>query len=168
MNHWSNNSNWGIKMESTLTIKDIESIIRDIIKTNEKIVSVYDSQLLCSDYEDIINKLKELCTIKKDLIESLEKSMNVFFKLKQNPITKKLKINSFRLVPSLISLDYKFFLPKSVDQTSRQYYCYISMMERLTREYECISKVRNTYCLLDITATLNLDELLKNEKTYGK
>ena len=36
------------------------------------------------------------------------------------------------------------------------------MMEKLTREYDCISKVRDTYCLLDITATLNLNELLKN------
>lgn len=143
-------------------IRDIESIIRDLIRTDEKIVSAYDSKLLCSDYENTINKLKELCTTKKDLVESLEKSMNEFFKLKQNSITKKLKINSFRLVPSMISLDYKFFLPKSVDQTSRQYYCYISMMERLTRKYDCISKVRDTYCLLDITATLNLNELLKN------
>ena len=143
-------------------IKDIESIIREIIRTDEKIVSACDSQLLCSDYEATLDKLKELCTNKKDLIESLEKSMNEFFELKQNPITKKLKINSFRLVPSLISLEYKFFLPKSVDRTSRQYYCYISMMERLSREYDSISNVRGTYSLLDITATLNLDNLVKN------
>ena len=52
-------------------IKDIELIIRDIIRTDEKIVSAYDSQLLCCDYQNTLNTLKDLCTSKKDLIESL-------------------------------------------------------------------------------------------------
>ena len=143
-------------------IKDIELIIRDIIRTDEKIVSAYDSQLLCCDYQNALNTLKDLCTSKKDLIESLENSMNEFFKLKQNPLFKKLKINSFKLVPAVISFEYLFFLPKSVDRTSRQYYCYVSMMDRLTREYDSISQVKNTYSILDITATLNLENLLKN------
>ena len=69
-------------------IRDIESIIRDLIRTDEKIVSAYDSKLLCSDYENTINKLKELCTTKKDLVESLEKSMNEFFKLKKIQLQK--------------------------------------------------------------------------------
>ena len=36
------------------TINDIELTIRDIIRTDESIVSTYDSKLLCSDYETII------------------------------------------------------------------------------------------------------------------
>lgn len=64
------------------TINDIEVIIRDIIRTDESIVSAYDSKLLCEDYESTLDRLKELCTTKKVLIESLVKSMNEFFKLK--------------------------------------------------------------------------------------
>ncbi len=60
-----------------------------------------------------------------------------------------------------MSFEYKFFIPKSVDKTSRQYYCYISMMDQLMREYDSISKVKDTYSILDITATLNLGELLQ-------
>ena len=145
-------------------INDIESIIRDLIRTDEEIVSAYDSKLLCSDYDATLDKLRKLCKNKKDLVDSLITSMNDFFKLKQNSITKKLKINSFRFVPALISFEYIFFLPKSVDKTSRQYYCYISMMNRLTREYDCISQARGAYSILDITATLNLDDLLKNNE----
>ena len=113
------------------TINDIELTIRDIIRTDESIVSTYDSKLLCSDYETTIGKLKELIATKKELTETLENQFNQFFKLKQNFLSRKLKINSFKLVPTLISFEYKFFLPKSVERTSKQYYCYISMMDRL-------------------------------------
>ena len=66
-------------------IKEIELIIRDIIRTDEEIVSAYDSRLLCRYYNGTIDKLKKLCATKKDLIHSLVISMNEFFKLKQNP-----------------------------------------------------------------------------------
>lgn len=147
-------------------IKNIESIIRDMIRTDESIVSAYDSRLLCSDYENTLEKLKELYSAKTDLIESLENSMNEFFEVKQNRITRKLKINSFKLVPTLIGFEYKFFIPRTVERTSRQYYCYVSMMDRLTREYDSISKVKNDYLILDITATLNLDKLFKNRTEF--
>ncbi len=144
------------------TINDIELTIRDIIRTDESIVSTYDSKLLCSDYETTIGKLKELIATKKELTETLENQFNQFFKLKQNFLSRKLKINSFKLVPTLISFEYKFFLPKSVERTSKQYYCYISMMDRLTREYDSISKVKNDeYVMLDITKSLNLNKLIE-------
>lgn len=148
-------------------IKNIELIIRDMIRTDEAIVSTYDSKLLCKDYENTLNKLKELYDAKTNLIESLEENMNEFFKLKQNILSKKLKINSFKLVPTLIGFEYQFYIPRTVDRTSRQYYCYISMMDQLTREYDSISKVKDEYLILDITATLNLDKLFKN-KIKGK
>lgn len=144
------------------TINDIELTIRDIIRTDESIVSTYDSKLLCSDYETTIGKLKELIATKKELTETLENQFNQFFKLKQNFLSRKLKINSFKLVPTLISFEYKFFIPKSVEKTSKQYYCYISMMDRLTREYDSISKVKNDeYVMLDITKSLNLNKLIE-------
>lgn len=144
------------------TINDIELTIRDIIRTDESIVSTYDSKLLCSDYETTIDKLKELIATKKELTETLENQFNQFFKLKQNFLSRKLKINSFKLIPTLISFEYKFFLPKSVEKTSKQYYCYISMMDRLTHEYDSISKVKNDeYLMLDITKSLNLNKLIE-------
>lgn len=144
------------------TINDIELTIRDIIRTDESIVSTYDSKLLCSDYETTIDKLKELIATKKELTETLENQFNQFFKLKQNFLSRKLKINSFKLVPTLISFEYKFFIPKSVEKASKQYYCYISMMDRLTREYDSISKVKNDeYVMLDITKSLNLNKLIE-------
>ena len=142
-------------------INDIELNIKEIITINEMIVSTYDSKLLCSDYEDTLNELKKLCNTKKDLFKSLEKNMNEFFNLKQNLLSKKFKINSFKLIPTLIGFEYKFHLPKSVDKTSRQYFCYITMMDRLTREYDSISKVNDEYLLLDIASALNLDNFFK-------
>ena len=142
-------------------INDIKLNIKEIITINEMIVSTYDSKLLCSDYEDTLNKLKKLCNTKKDLFKSLEKNMNEFFNLKQNLLSKKFKINSFKLIPTLICFEYKFHLPKSVDKTSRQYFCHITMMDRLTREYDSISKVNDEYLLLDIASALNLDNFFK-------
>lgn len=143
-------------------IKDIESTVRELIRTDESIVSAYDYKMLCRDYDTTVANIKELIAAKKDLTEKLENQMNEFFKLKQNFLFRKLKINSFKLIPSVISFEYIFFIPKSVKRTSRQYYCYISMMDRLTREYDSISKINDAYSILDITATLNLDELLNN------
>ena len=41
-------------------IEGIEIIIRDLIRTNEALVSYYDSEMLCSDYENTKDILKEL------------------------------------------------------------------------------------------------------------
>ena len=37
-------------------IEDIELLIRDLIRINETIVTDYDAELLCSDYEKTKNK----------------------------------------------------------------------------------------------------------------
>ena len=147
-----------------VTIDDIESIIREIIRTDEMIVSNYDSRLLCSDFEQTKNKLKELVDKKKELKTSLESTVNDFFNIKEKKILKFITINSFKLIPSIIGFEYIFSLPRSVNKNSREYYCYISLMERLVREYDSISKIKNEYVILDITATLDLNNLLNDEK----
>ena len=53
-------------------IEGIEIIIRDLIRTNEALVSYYDSEMLCSDYENTKDILKELYDRKNELMESLE------------------------------------------------------------------------------------------------
>ena len=145
-------------------IRDIELIIEEIIRTDESIVSNYDSKLLCREYKNTLNNLKELYTNKQNLVASLENSMNDFFELKQNFLSKKFKVNSFKLIPTLISFEYKFHIPKSVDKTSRQYHCYISMMDHLTIKYDSITKIKDDYLILDITASLKLDKLFKDIK----
>ena len=147
-----------------VTIDDIESIIRDIIRTDEMIVSNYDSRLLCSDFDKTINTLKELVDHKKELISSLESSINEFFNIKEKKILKFIKINSFKLTPTIINFEYIFTLPRSVNRNSRQYFCYVSLMDRLVREYDSISKVKDEYTILDITASLKLDDLLKDKE----
>lgn len=144
-------------------IKDIESIIRKIISTNESIVTTYDSKLLCEDHENTWSQLYDLYISKKELMESLETSMNEFFCLEPNLITKILKINSFKLIPTFLNFELKFSLPKSVDKTSRQYFCYITMMDRLTNEYDSVNMVKGEYFLLDIAAGLNLEKVFKEK-----
>lgn len=46
-----------------------------------------------------------------------------------------------------------------------EYFCYISMRDRLTREYDCISKLNDKYLLLDIISALNLDNFFKALKS---
>ena len=144
-------------------IKDIENNIRDLLRTNEEIVTAYDSELLCSEYGETKTHLKELCNRKRDLIESLESSVNDFFEIKQNFITKRLRINSFALIPTLLGYEYKFNIPKIVDKSSNQYFCYISMMERLSREYDAIFLGRDGYYILDIAASLKVEQFIGDD-----
>ena len=144
-------------------IRDIELIIRDLIITNEAIVSAYDSKRLCSSYEDAKANLKELCDRKNEIIMSLTDKINEFFNIKQNFITRKLKITSFALLPTIAGYEFKFNIPKTVDRTSRQYFCYTSMMDRLQREYDVIALGRDGYYILDITAGLNLEKLFEGD-----
>ena len=146
-----------------VTIDNIEKIIKEIIRTDESIVVNYDSKLLCDEYENTKNTLKTLVDRKKELIESLTNTINEFFQIKPKSIFKVIKLNSFKLMPDIISFKLKFYLPQSVDKTSRQYYCYVSMMDKLVRQYDSISKEDDGYSILDITATLNIDELLKKK-----
>ena len=106
------------------TIDDIEIIIRDLIRINEKIVTTYDSILLCRDYENTVSALKKLNDKKLHLIKQLEFSINEFFKIKQNYITKKLNLASFKLIPRLTNFEYKFNILHSVDTSSHQYFYY--------------------------------------------
>lgn len=146
-------------------INEIELMIRDLIRVNEKLVSAFDSQLLCSDWENTRATLKELYDEKTDLIESLEKSVNEFFSIKQNFITRKLKITSFSLIPSIISYEFKFNIPKTVNKSSREYFCYISLMDRLVREYDVITVKNDDYYILDITQSLNIEKLFEVKKS---
>ena len=145
-------------------IKEIEMIIIELIKTNEKIVTKYDPKLLCSSYDDTLKEINQLLEKKKGLMDKLVYSMNEFFQIKENFITRKLKFNSFRLVPTFISFEYRFFIPKSVDVTSRQYFCYICMMDKLLNEYDVISLKHDGYYFLDISATLNLNKFYRGDK----
>ena len=143
------------------TIDDIELIIRDLIRINEKIVTTYDSKLLCRDYENTVSALKKLDNEKLDLIKQLESSMNEFFKIKQNFITEKLNLASFKLIPRLTTFQYKFNIPQSVDTSSHQYFCYTYLMDKLTKEYDVITNQKDGYYILDITAPLKLKDLFK-------
>lgn len=149
-------------------ISDIEFIIRELIRVNEKIVTTYDSKLLCSDYENTKNQLKQLLDEKTNLMSKLESSLNEFFEIKENIITKKIKVNSFKLIPSLINFEYKFNVPRSVNETSRQYFCYICLMEKLSKEYDIITLKHDGYHMLDITANLNLKKLLGDKNVEDK
>lgn len=145
-------------------IEGIEIIIRDLIRTNEALVSYYDSEMLCSDYENTKDILKELYDRKNELMESLEDSMNKFFGIKQNFITKRIKVSSFALVPTIIGYEYKFSIPKNVDKASNQYFYYISMMDRLVKEYDVIVLKDNNYYILDISASLNIEKTIGGKK----
>lgn len=142
-------------------IEYIELIIRELIRVNESIVTSYDSYLLCKDYENTLNKLKRLYRDKKELTQNLIESMNEFFEIPQNFLSKRIRLLSFQLVPNVIGFEFQFFIPKSVDRQSRQYFCYINMMDRPVREYDSISKIKGQYFILDITSTLPLEKLLK-------
>lgn len=144
-------------------INDIESKIHELIRVNEKIVTNYDSDLLCSDWDNSKNTLKKLLDEKKDIIESLEDMVNNFFNIKQNFITKKIKITSFHLVPSLINHELMFFIPKTVDRFSKQYFCYIALMDRLSGQYDSIFEKNGEYYILDISSCLNLEKLLEGD-----
>ena len=115
------------------SIADIELIIMDLILINETLVNAFDTKLLYSDWENTLNTLNELYDKKKELMEFLEKSVNEFFNIDPNFITRKLKINSFSLIPSLVSHEFKFNIPRRVNKSSRQYFCYISLMDKLAR-----------------------------------
>lgn len=142
-------------------IDDIGQIIRNLIETNEKITSVYDTKLLCKEYEKTKNDLKELCELRNSILKSLKSTMNEFFNLNGNVFSKKFNINTFRFIPSIFGFEYRFYLPKTVvDKTSNQYFCYINLMEKLVREYDSISKLNGEYVLMDITASLDLKKLL--------
>ena len=145
-------------------IEDIELKIRDLIRINETLVTAFDPQLLCSDWENTTNALKELTDEKKELIDSLEKSVNEFFSIKQNSITRKLKITSFSLIPSLISYEFKFNIPRTVNKSSREYFCYMSLMDRLAREYDVITLKKDGYYILDITQCLNIEKMFEVKK----
>lgn len=142
-------------------INDIELIIRELIETNEKIVSKYDSKLLCSDYDHTRKELKELTDRKEEIVKNLEKSMDDFFKVKSNFLSRRLGLNSFKLVSTVISFEYKFNLPHGVSKSSNQYFCYVNLMDKLVREYDSISRQKDDYFILDITSHLKLDELIK-------
>ena len=142
-------------------IEYLELLIRELIRVNESIVTGYDSYLLCKDYENTLNKLKRLYKDKIELTQNLIVSMNEFFEIPQNFLSKRIRLFSFQLVPNVIGFEYQFFIPKSVDRQSRQYFCYINMMDRLVKEYDSISKIKGQYFILDITATLPLEKLFK-------
>ena len=142
-------------------IKDIESIITDLIRANESIVSAYDAGMLCSDYDNAKNNLKKLIVKKQEIIDNLEKSMNEFFKIRQNFITRRIPVMSFKLIGKVTAFEYRFNIPKTVSTTSRQYFFYTSLMDRLTKKYDVITLQRDGYYILDITATLNLKKLLE-------
>lgn len=144
-------------------ISDIELLIKDIIRVNESIVTTYDSELLCSDYKNTKEKLKGLYGTKLELINNLERSMNEFFQIKENFITRKIKLASFKLIPKITSFEYKFNLPQFVNTSSREYFCYICLMDKLTREYDVITLKNDGYYILDITATLNLKKLFEGD-----
>lgn len=146
------------------SIDDIELIIMDFIRINETLVSAFDPNLLCSDWENTVNNLKELCDEKRELMESLEKSGNEYFSLNQNPITRRLRINSFSLIPSLISYEFKFNIPRTVNKSSREYFCFMSLMDRLAREYDVIKLKKDGYYILDITQSLNIEKLFEVKK----
>ena len=149
-----------------LNIEDIKVIICEIIRTNELIVTTYDSKLLCEDYEKTIDELKKLVENKNKLIELLENSINEFFSI--NPVKiYKLKFNSFKLIPVLLNFEYIFSLPKSVNKSSHEYHCFISLMESLVKEYDSIKYEHGTYRLLDISSTLNLKDLLGDVNNDG-
>jgi len=141
----------------------IKKVIEDIIRTDESIVYYSDFELLCKDYDNTKLKLKELMDKKQELYKSLEDKMNEFLKIKNNWLTKKLKINTFRLIPNPLSNWLKFSLPPRTDKTSRQYYCYQKLMYKLSREYNSIDNSNGEYFLLDLSAGLNLNSLLKDD-----
>ena len=141
-------------------IKYLELLIRELIRTNESIVTSYDSHMLCSDYEKTKDKLKRLYKDKKELTENLKVSMDEFFEIPQNFLSKRIRILSFQWLPNVLGFEYKFFIPKTVDRQSRQYFCYTCLMDKLVREYDSISKIKGEYYILDITATLPIDDLL--------
>ena len=142
-------------------IKKIESIIRKRIHVDESIVSLYDAKLLCRDYEKSIEKLKEMVEEKEKLNKLLVKSINNFFEVKENRF---FILNSFRLTHNPLDGCLKFNLPRSLNKSSRQYFCYISMMDRLEKEYNVIIKNKDDYYLFDITLHLKLDDLFKESK----
>ncbi|WP_406535698.1 hypothetical protein [Methanobrevibacter sp.] len=146
------------------SIDDIELMIRDLIRINEMLVTAFDSELLCSDWENTVDTLKELCDEKKELMESLERLLNEFFNINQNPLTRRIRLNSFSLIPSLFSYEFKFNIPRSVNKSSREYFCYISLMDRLSREYDVISLKKDGYYILDITECLNIKKLFEVKK----
>lgn len=144
-------------------IKEIELLIRDLIRINESIVTNYDSTLLCRDYENTQSILKELVDRKVEVTKNLTDSINEFFNISQNFITKRIPISSFKLMTTVIAFEYKFSVPKSVNKSSRQYFCYTCLMDKLASEYDVINKHHDGYYMLDITATLKLKELLDGE-----
>ena len=144
-------------------IEDIELIIMELIRINEEIVLNYDSKLLCEDFDNAKCNLKKLYDRKKEILKSLEATFNEFFNLKSNFITRKLKIASFALIPTLIGYELKFNIPKTVDKSSRQYFCYVNLMDRLVREFDVISLQKDGYYILDISASLNLEKLFEGD-----
>ncbi|MBR0271663.1 MAG: hypothetical protein IJQ68_06715 [Methanobrevibacter sp.] len=140
-------------------IKEIDSTIREMIRIDESLVSAYDPQLLCEDYKNSLNSIKSLLDEKKELRKTLEKSLNEFFEVDNRFALKKIKIASFNLILNPISGAYMFSLPKFVDKSSRQYFCYITMMNRLEREYNVIERINDTFFMADITLHLNLEKL---------
>ena len=144
-------------------ISDIELLIKDLIRVNESIVTTYDSELLCSDYKNTKEKLKELYDTKLELINNLERSMNEFFQIKENFITRKIKLASFKLIPKITSFEYKFNLPQFVNTSSKEYFCYICLMDKLTKEFDVITLKKDGYYILDITATFNLKKLFEGD-----
>ena len=138
------------------SIDDIELIIRDLVRINETLVTEFDSKLLCSDWENTVNTLNELCDEKKELMESLERSINEFFNINQNLLTRRLNLNSFSLIPSFFSYEFKFNILRTVNKSSREYFCYISLMDRLSREYDVITLKKDGYYILDIAECLNI------------
>lgn len=149
-------------------IEDIELTIRDLIRVNELIVNTYDSQLLCSNYENTKNNLKQLYNSKKELTDSLERLLNEFFDIKLNFFTKRIKFTSFGLIPTLISYEFKFNVPVNIDRTSEKYFCYISLMNRLSKEYEVITNKNDDYYFFDITSGLDLDKFFKKDLFSAK
>ncbi|AMD17415.1 hypothetical protein TL18_04905 [Methanobrevibacter sp. YE315] len=111
-----------------------------------------------------MNTLNELSDEKKELMESLEKSVNEFFNINQNLINRKLKITSFSLIPSFINYEFKFNIPRTVNKSSREYFCYKSLMDRLVKEYDVITLKKDGYYILDITRCLNIKKLFEVKK----
>ena len=142
-------------------IRYIELLIRQLIRTNVSIVTSYDSYSFCKDYKGTKAKLKRLYKDKLELTQNLKDTMNEFFEIPQNFLSRRIGFLSFQLIPNVIGFEYLFYIPKSVDRQSRQYFCYVSLMDRLVREYDSVSKIKGEYFLLDITATLPLEDLLK-------
>ncbi|MBQ9026082.1 MAG: hypothetical protein IJ104_06895 [Methanobrevibacter sp.] len=140
-------------------IKEIDSKIRDMIRIDESIVSAYDPQLLCEDYENSSEKIKSLLKEKKELRKSLEKLLNEFFEVDMSFALRRIKIASFNFILNPISSTYLFSLPKFVDKSSKKYFCYLAMMNRIEREYNVIERVNDSFLIYDITLHLNLEKL---------